>query len=421
MDASSTSRPQRGDLERHAVAFQSLSVDATLRLSERTRTVCRAVAAAALVGLIANFSMHLVNLRMQNLQFGGPAISLSVAVQAFAICLSALAAQRLIARTGLRCTLGASSLLCSIALVAIFCTGDIYAINALRVAFAIGLTFLVIASEYLVTARCESSNRGSVIGWYMTALGAGTIIGPFLVGIMGTQDLTAWLIGAAMLLLAATLLRACLSEQEGKTDRRAEAERRTGFFTAIGFMPKFLIAAFIFGMADNGGLSLLPIYGALNGYDTSSAANLAMFAAVGATLLQFPIGWLAARQDTTRLLINLAVCSICLLAVLPLVIDTKWSTCLVAVGLGATIEGIYTVALVGISGERRIQSLAGLNAAFISMCSLGEVAGPLASGISMEYLGLHGFIVALLAVFAVYALALMNRGAARPAHSLNLY
>src|SRR5713226_4339837 len=72
-------------------------------------SVTQAVAAAALIGLIANFSMHLINLRMQNLGIAGSLISLSVAVQAFAIFVSALAAKTVIAKTGLRCKIQMSN------------------------------------------------------------------------------------------------------------------------------------------------------------------------------------------------------------------------------------------------------------------------------------------------------------------------
>jgi hypothetical protein len=38
------------------------------------------------------------------------------------------------------------------------------------------------------------------------------------------------------------------------------------------------------------------------------------------------------------------------------------------------------------------------------------VAGPVASGISMHYLGANGLVIALLLVFGTYALAMLNRG-----------
>src|SRR5262249_13197507 len=185
----------------------------------RTHAVWWGVAAAAFVGLIATFSMHLVNLRMQNIGISASLISWSVAVQALAICLTALAATPLVARTGLRYTMPASSLLCGAALVAIFYSSDIYVINGLRALFAIGLTFLVVASEYLVTARCEEGNRGSVIAWYTTAIGTGTIIGPFLVSVVGIDGSGSFFLGAAMLLFGA----ARLPFGERRQDRPAHA------------------------------------------------------------------------------------------------------------------------------------------------------------------------------------------------------
>jgi MFS family permease len=406
---------RRLPVERYVPGYPSPDVQSASQIAGRAPgaqrvplgSVTQAVAAAALIGLIANFSMHLINLRMQNLGIAGSLISLSVAVQAFAIFVSALAAKTVIARAGLRCTLPVGSISCAVALVAIFFSADIYLITVLRVIFGAGLTFLLIASEYLVTVRSDRGNKGHLIAWYTSALGAGTVVGPLLASTLGINESGSFLFGASMLMFGSVALSWCLSDHEGKTTRRSSP------FAAFGFMPAAFFAAFVFGMADNGGLSMLPVYGALNGYDNASAVSLAVSAALGATLLQFPIGWLASKRNTTELLVTFGVGALCLLALLPIVIGNKPVAYLVAAGLGAIFEGLYTVALINISRDRRTQSLSSLNACFIAVCSLGEVAGPVASGVSMEYFGPHGLVVALLVVFAVYALGMMNRLRAR--------
>jgi len=374
-----------------------------LRRPARTDNVARTVAIAAFIGLIASFAMHLVNLRMQNLGISGSLISLSVAVQAFAICATALVAKHVIARFGFRCTLPLSSVLCGVSLIAIFFNADVHTINVLRILFAVGLTFLLIASEYLVTILSNDDNRGRLIAWYATALGAGAIAGPFLVSVIGINESSSFFAGAAMLLFGSSALSNCLSEHEGKTWRRNSP------FAAIAFMPAAFLAAFVFGIADNGGLSMLPVYGALNGYDNTSAANLAVFAAFGGLLLQFPVGWLATKRDTRELLAIFSVCILCLLALLPIVIANKVAALAVAVLLGGLIEGFYTIGLISISRDRRVESLSSLNACFISVCALGEVVGPAASSVSMHYFGPHGLVIALLVVFAGFALGMMNR------------
>ena len=296
-----------------------------------------------------------------------------------------------------------SSVICGGALVAIFFNADVYVINGLRALFAVGLTFLLITSEYLVTARCDESNRGRLVGWYTTALGAGAITGPLLVTMTGIDQASPFLFGATLLLFGAVGLSSCLFDHEGQSSRRSSP------LSAIAFMPAAFLAAFVFGIADNGGLSMLPVYGALNGYDNASAANLAVFAALGATLLQLPIGWLATKRSTTELLVTLAVLIPCLLALFPIAIHSQLSAWLLAACFGGLVEGLYTIGLVTISRDRRVRNLPIVNACFISVCSVGEVVGPTASGVSMHFFGPDGLVAALIIAFALYALAMVNR------------
>ena len=375
----------------------------TLRRGASVDNEAWTVATAALIGLIASFSLHLVNLRMQNLGIAGSLISLSVAIQALAICISALVAKRIIANQGLRHTLPASAIISALALVGVFFSTDLVVLNILRVLYAAGLSCLLIASEYLVTARSHHSSRWQLVAWYTTALGAGAVIGPLLVSIMGVRESAPFIIGAALLLFGAGALSTCLSDHEGKTSRRASP------FAPLFFMPAAFVAAFVFGMADNGGLSMLPVYGTLNGHDHASAANLAVFAGLGAAMLQFPLGWLATKRSTVELMVIFGVLSLCLVAALPIVIGNETWACIVSIGLGGFIEGLYTIGLISISRDRRIQSFSSMNACFISVCSLGEVAGPVATGISMQYLGANGLVLTLLAVFTVYVLGMLNR------------
>ena len=107
----------------------------TLRRGASVDNEAWTVITAALIGLIASFSLHLVNLRMQNLGIAGSLISLSVAIQALAICISALVAKRIIANRGLRHTLPASAIISALALVGVFFSTDLVVLNILRVLY----------------------------------------------------------------------------------------------------------------------------------------------------------------------------------------------------------------------------------------------------------------------------------------------
>src|SRR5205085_12678398 len=81
----------------------------------------------------------------------------------------------------------------------------------------------------------------------------------------------------------------------------------------------------------------------------------------------------------------------------------------VVAGLGGVFEGMYTVAFISISRDRRAQSLSSLNALFVAACALGEVVGPVGSGVSMRYLGPNGIVVVLCISVASYVLVMLNR------------
>src|SRR5712692_1658107 len=67
-----------------------------IQKASRSNTTRRAVTTASFIGLIASFSMHLINLRMQNIELSSSFISASVALQALVICITAFAARTII-------------------------------------------------------------------------------------------------------------------------------------------------------------------------------------------------------------------------------------------------------------------------------------------------------------------------------------
>jgi MFS family permease len=364
--------------------------------------IARGIAAACLIILVSNFAMHLVNLRMHDLGIAGSTISWTVALQALAICVSALAARPLLAHLGLRALLPASAIVCAGALVATFFATGVLVFAVLRAFYAVGLTLLVIGSEYLVTARAARENSGRLIACYTTAVATSALGGPLLVGMLGVNHSSAFLVGAAIVLLSAALLGSAMSFHEGRTARRQSS------FSMFAFMPIPFFTALIFGVADNGGLSMLSVYGALNGYDHANAVRLVVFAALGAMLFQFPMSWLATRLGARRLLATIGLCSIALLALLPAAIGTIYFALAIVLCLGGLFEGLYTVALFQISRERRLESLSSLNACFISIGAFGEIVGPVASGISMQSFGPHGIVGALAVAFAIYVFGILN-------------
>jgi MFS family permease len=352
---------------------------------------------AVLVAFATNLSMHLLNLRMQSLGISEFYIGISVAAQALGIVLIAPLAKHFISSLGIRPTFVLGALVASSVLVVFNFLTDPILLAALRLLFAVGLALLFVVSESLVITRTDATNRGRVIGWYATGLAVGTTAGPAFIAITGVQGLTPLLWGGLFFWLTVTPILAYV-----KKGQELAPVVRNSTFAAIRLMPIAFVTAFVFGIVDNGGLSMLSVYSTMNGYDYSQAAWLASVAMMGSIALQIPLGYAASNCEARVVLLLCAVGSIALLTVLPKTMGIHAAALGVGFLLGGLLEGFYTVGLICIAKQCRTVGISSANGCFISFCGLGEFVGPLTTGTSMQYLGTQGFVIGLTVLLACY-------------------
>jgi MFS family permease len=355
------------------------------------------IATAVLVAFATNLSMHLLNLRMQSFGISEFYIGLSVASQALGIVLIAPFAKHFISALGIRQTFILGAFIASSALIAFNFVSLPFALAVLRLVFATGLALLFVVSESLVITRTDADNRGQVIGWYATGLAVGTTAGPAFITVTGVEGMSPLLWSAAFFWLATTPILAFV-----KTGQELAPVVRSSTFTAIKLMPIAFVTAFVFGVADNGGLSMLSVYSTMNGYDVSQAALLASAAMMGAIALQIPLGYAANNSQPRVVLLLCGVGAILLLALLPRAMNFQTAAWGVSFLLGGLLEGFYTVGLICIAKHCRSIGISSANGAFISFCGFGEFVGPLTTGTGIQYLGAQGFVVVLTALLACY-------------------
>jgi len=355
------------------------------------------ILAAALVAFATNLSMHLLNLRMQKLGVSEFHIGLSVAAQALGIVLVAPLAKYAIFALGIRQTFVIGAFIASSALIVFTHVSDALLLSALRMLFATGVALLFVVSESLVVTRADAANRGRVIGWYATALGIGTTAGPAFITVTGVEGLEPLLWGAFFFWLTVTPI--CAYVKDGQ---QLAPVVRNSTFAAIRLMPIAFVTAFLFGIVDNGGLSMLSVYSTLKGYDYSQAAMLATIATMGGVALQIPLGYAANTREPRMVLLVCGVGAILLLTLLPEMMSIRLGAFFVAFLLGGLLEGFYTVGLICMAKECRTIGIASANGCFISFCGFGELIGPLTTGTSIQYLGANGFVVGLTVLLACY-------------------
>src|SRR5436305_683565 len=246
------------------------------------------ILAAVLVAFATNLSMHLLNLRMQSLHVPEFYIGISVAAQALGIVLVAPLAKHVISALGIRQTFVLGAFVASSVLIAFNFMSDPIVLSALRLFFAVGLALLFVVSESLVITRTDAGNRGRVIGWYATGLAVGTTGGPAFIAVTGVEGLSPLLLGAFFFWLTGTPILAYV-----KAGQQLAPVVRNSTFAALRLLPIAFFTAFVFGIVDNGGLSMLSVFSTLEGYDYSQAAMLAAVATMGGVALQIPLGYAA--------------------------------------------------------------------------------------------------------------------------------
>ncbi|EGP57282.1 MFS transporter [Agrobacterium tumefaciens] len=268
----------------------------------------------------------------------------------------------------------------------------------LRIVFHGATTTLFILSEYWINMTAPPKKRGMVLGIYATGLAVGFAVGPLLFSVVGSEGILPFLVGAAIILLAAIPIYLARGESP-ELDERPNHH----FIRYVWLVPMASAAAFVFGSVQAGGLSLFPIYATREGFNESQAALLLTVMGIGNMVFQIPIGLLSDRmKDRRTMLALMAFAGVCGTLALPLLVDSWILVAALLLFWGGLVSGMYTVGLTHLGSRLKGADLVAANAAFIFCYAMGTIAGPQAVGISMDVAGTDGFAWALAVFFGLY-------------------
>lgn len=270
----------------------------------------------------------------------------------------------------------------------------------LRIVFHGATTTLFILSEYWINMTAPPKKRGMVLGIYATGLAVGFAVGPLLFSVVGSEGILPFIVGAAIILLAAIPIFMARGESP-ELDERPNHH----FARYVWLVPMASAAAFVFGSVQAGGLSLFPIYATREGFNESQAALLLTVMGIGNMVFQIPIGLLSDRmKDRRTMLALMAFAGVCGTLALPLLVDSWILVAALLLFWGGLVSGMYTVGLTHLGSRLKGADLVSANAAFIFCYAMGTIAGPQAVGISMDVAGTDGFAWALAVFFGLYVM-----------------
>jgi len=278
----------------------------------------------------------------------------------------------------------------------------------IRLLQGMSVATLFVLSEAWIVGSSSKEHRGKVVAIYASVLSLSFGAGPAMIGLIGTDGWLPFLIGACCI-TAGVIPIALIRDVNSEVDNKSSSN-------ILSFLPKapMLIAAVAgFSIFDAATLSLLPVYGVLNGLTQSTAAYALTALIVGNVFLQYPIGWLSDIYDTRLLLTWCAAITAALTLAVPWVITT-WMLWPVLVIAGAAGYGVYTLSLKSLGDRFDGQELVNGTAAFGAMWGLGALLGSIGGGWSMTLSTTYGLPVALACVYFVLVVGLILR---RPAPS----
>jgi MFS family permease len=275
----------------------------------------------------------------------------------------------------------------------------------IRLFEGMSVSILFVLSEAWIVGYSGSQHRGKIVAIYASVLSVSFGAGPAIVGWIGIEGWTPFVIGSVVILAGVIPLSLI---QESPTEKSEEASS-SGFFEILSRAPVLFATVGAFAIFDAAILALLPVYGIQTGLSVSIAATALSVLMIGNILLQFPLGWMADRMPHRLLLAGCALVTVLMLLVLPLVMTTFWMWPALVV-IGSTGYGVYTVALTSLGNRFSGQELIEGSAGFAVIWGMGALFGSVSAGWAMSGFGPHGLPVYIAAVYLLLAISLGIRG-----------
>jgi len=375
---------------------------ATLSDSERYRSIAAAIACIAVFSITTGYAAPLISLILESRDVSRTVIGVMASVPSIAILLTAPLVPRLVAWLGLRRFLSGCIAIEFVLFLLLPVFDNLYAWFVIRALMGASSSGLFIASETWINEVALERTRGRVIAVYGMIISGSFGLGPLLIPLIGIDGLLPFVVGSAFIALAALPLL-----WTGGLSPSIEGRSKFSILAFLLIAPTVCVAIWVSSFKEMAVGSLLPVYGVRSGLGEGEAAMMLSAAALGAIVLQLPIGWLLDRINRHAVVIACSIGGAVGVALLPIMVETGGPV--MWLGLlcwGGVFSGVYTGAMAIIGQRFSGAELVTANAAVGFLWGLGALMGPTTSGIAMDIWdpnGLPGVVFVLTVLLVVVA------------------
>ncbi|MDC0737495.1 MFS transporter [Cognatishimia sp. SS12] len=279
-----------------------------------------------------------------------------------------------------------------------------------RVLIGFSFSGVYVTAESWLNNAATNETRGTALSIYMLVQMIGIIAAQGILMLSDPSGFAIFVIPSILVSLAVTPILLSVSPTPAFESSKSMPLRKLWRTSPLGVFGVFLLGGVFaaqFGMSA--------VFGTATGLSVSQISIFVASFYVGATISQFPLGWLSDRMDRRLLITMVAAVGVAggLLGMVP--IDSFWLLVTSALFLGGTANPLYSILIAHTNDFVEIDDLPGVSGGLIFVNGLGAIAGPVVIGALMSRFGpnsFFGFMAAVLGTLTLYAVYRATRRAA---------
>jgi MFS family permease len=173
--------------------------------------------------------------------------------------------------------------------------------------------------------------------------------------------------------------------------------------------PLGMVGMFLLGGVFSAQFGMAAVYGTEAGMSLGQISIFVSAFYLGATVLQFPLGWISDRMDRRRLIFLVAGTGGAAALVAAAMGDLFPALLVTAFVVGGCSNPLYSLLIAYTNDFLEPDDMASASGGLLFINGLGAIAGPLLIGWAMEWVGSHGFFL----LIAIWLLAMAGYAAWR--------
>jgi len=359
------------------------------------------------VAMMAGFNAPLFSTRLDAMGYSDQLIGWNAAANSIAPFIMAPLAPFLLARYGLPKVMIVSALAEAVLFLACIAVPGFWGWTVIRLlmGFIAGVSW--VAGEVWITQAATDATRGRVLAIYNSSFALGTAVGPLILAWAGHSGALPFVLAAGLMAVSCVPI-VWASRLAPTMEGDSHPPSITMLITPMRRAPVPMMLNLAYAAVYMALWTFLPVYAVDTNYDVDHAYTQLSVYALGAIVLQLPIGWIVDRGDSRLTGLALLVLMLVGSAILEIFVHTPLADYAFFFVFGGISSGLYVVALALIGKKFRGPALAGAVTIYTLMWSVGSLVGPPIVGGINDLVGPAGLPISM-ALFCLVFVPFVTR------------